>query len=207
MGAARVAARRPLRRPCAEKQSAPEALASGRANVTLHLLPCTARAGNASGIQSIPAIQACARRAASPATDRRHANRAGAGAMAARAAVAEFELLGQADADLAQAQSIAIDRDACRREPGLALTRPRRRRAANAAPADWPLSAAGPAARPARCAGSPCGTRSGACGSRHSPVAGLTQAFLPPTNRRQSGGSHGRRRACQDHRRRVREAQ
>jgi hypothetical protein len=40
-----------------EKQSAPEAGSSGRANVTLNLLPCTARAENASRIRSIPAIQ------------------------------------------------------------------------------------------------------------------------------------------------------
>jgi hypothetical protein len=43
-----------------EQQNAPEAVGSGRANVTLHLLPCAARAEGASGIQSIPAIQGCA---------------------------------------------------------------------------------------------------------------------------------------------------
>jgi hypothetical protein len=30
---------------------------SGRANVTLHLMPCATRAANASGIESLPAIQ------------------------------------------------------------------------------------------------------------------------------------------------------
>ena len=47
---------------------------SGRANVTLHLLPCATRGGSANGIQSIPAIQGFThpelvldRRAASPA--------------------------------------------------------------------------------------------------------------------------------------------
>ena len=36
---------------------APEAVGSGRANVTLHLMPCTTRDEKASSIQSIPAIQ------------------------------------------------------------------------------------------------------------------------------------------------------
>jgi hypothetical protein len=40
-----------------ENQCAPEALGSGRANVTLHLLPCATRGRNASGFESIPAIQ------------------------------------------------------------------------------------------------------------------------------------------------------
>jgi hypothetical protein len=39
-----------------EKQSASKRWSFGRANVTLHLMPCAARAENASGIQSIPAI-------------------------------------------------------------------------------------------------------------------------------------------------------
>jgi hypothetical protein len=40
-----------------EKQNATEAVGSRRANVTLHLLPCATRVGNANAIQSIPAIQ------------------------------------------------------------------------------------------------------------------------------------------------------
>jgi hypothetical protein len=40
-----------------QKQRAPEAVGSGRANVTLHLLPCAVRVENASEISSIPAIQ------------------------------------------------------------------------------------------------------------------------------------------------------
>jgi hypothetical protein len=46
-----------LRMNLGAKQSAPEAQGSGRANVTLHLLPCAARAWSASGIRSIPTIQ------------------------------------------------------------------------------------------------------------------------------------------------------
>jgi hypothetical protein len=40
-----------------EKQNTPATMGSGRGNVTLHLLPYTACAETASGIQSIPAIQ------------------------------------------------------------------------------------------------------------------------------------------------------
>ena len=50
--------------PCGDlarlKSKARPKRCSGRANVTLHLLPCPARADNASGIQSIPTIQGCA---------------------------------------------------------------------------------------------------------------------------------------------------
>jgi hypothetical protein len=42
-----------------EKQNASEAVGSERADVTLHLLPCATSGGNASGIQSIPAIHGC----------------------------------------------------------------------------------------------------------------------------------------------------
>src|SRR5580658_2128039 len=38
-------------------QTRPKRWGCGRANVTLHLLPCATRAGNASDIRSIPAIQ------------------------------------------------------------------------------------------------------------------------------------------------------
>src|ERR1700739_2019665 len=48
----------PLRRP--KNKARPKRRGCGRANVTLHLLPCTARAGNAKGIRSIPAIQGSA---------------------------------------------------------------------------------------------------------------------------------------------------
>ena len=44
------------------KQRAPGPLGSGRANVTLNLMPCDVAAGNASGIQSLPAIHRCADR-------------------------------------------------------------------------------------------------------------------------------------------------
>ena len=58
----------------ARKQTRPRPWGSGRANVTLHLLPCAARAGNANGIQSIPAIQGCADRGRmSPAAGRSRA--------------------------------------------------------------------------------------------------------------------------------------
>jgi hypothetical protein len=40
-----------------KRKTRPKRWGCGRANVTLHLLPCTPRAENASGIQSLPAIQ------------------------------------------------------------------------------------------------------------------------------------------------------
>src|SRR3984957_7020005 len=43
-----------------EKAKRVRSTGSGRANVTLHLMPCALRAANASEIQSIPAIQGAA---------------------------------------------------------------------------------------------------------------------------------------------------
>jgi hypothetical protein len=47
--------------PVAKSKARPKRWGFGRANVTLHLMPCTARAGNASGIRSIPAIHSLPR--------------------------------------------------------------------------------------------------------------------------------------------------
>src|ERR1700692_468028 len=71
-----LCARRWQADPCGDlarlkSKTRPRRCSSGRANVTLHLLPCAARAGNASGIRSIPAVHGCADHGADWAVDGR----------------------------------------------------------------------------------------------------------------------------------------
>src|SRR5580693_7951070 len=42
-----------------DRRSTSAAVGCGRVNVTLHLMPCAARGGDSSGIQSIPASHRC----------------------------------------------------------------------------------------------------------------------------------------------------